>query len=189
MAENREKGNPLGTVRRTIWFIIRTVLIVSVLLGLGYAVFTEAMYISNMYVIVTEGMELRADTVLNNGSASDLVQYFTEDFLNNDMVLYVRPYSDYMIDNYDYRYSIRSFSVLPWASSGSVGYEERIPTINGSPASDGVPSSVPDWLPRRYNVHLVKVDGRWLIDRLDVLEEEAEQEPLPTADVSQIEVG
>ena len=189
MAENRAKGSPLGTVRRTIWFIIRAVLIVSVLLGLGYAVFTEAMYISNMYVIVTEGMELRADTVINNGSSSDLVQYFTEDFLNSDMALYAHPYENYLIDSFDYRYSIRSFSVLPWASTGSVGYEERIPTINGSAATEGVPSSVPDWLPRNYVVTLVKVEGRWLISGLIVVEDEALKEPLPTADTSEIEVG
>ena len=67
MAKTKEKSNPLGTVRRSIWYVLRTVLIVSLILGGAFAVFTEGMYISNMYIIVTEGMALRAETILNKG--------------------------------------------------------------------------------------------------------------------------
>lgn len=176
----KEKVNPLGAVRRSIWYVLRAVLIVSVLLALAYAVFTEALYVSNMYIITTEGMELRADVILKNGAVSDLSQYFTEEFLQNDELLESRPYSDFLVDNFDYRYEIKGFRVFPWSKSGTITYEERIPTIVGSPVSDEITDPIPGWIPMVYKVELVKVEGRWLISGLEVVEENPPEEELPT---------
>lgn len=189
MDNKKEKINPLGTIRRTIWFVLRAVLLVSLLLGLAYAVFTEAMYISNMYIIVTEGMELRAETILKNGGKADLDQHFTEDFLNNDALLNDYPYGNYLVDNFDYRYEIKGVSVLPWASSGSITYEERVPVISGSPVSDDVTEPMPAWESMIYTVNLKRIEGRWLIDSLTVVERNPEDEVLPTPDYSQLEDG
>lgn len=183
----KQKTNTVSTVRRTIWFVIRAVLLVSLLLGLAYGVFTEGMYISNMYIIVTEGMENRADNVLKNTADSDLSQFFTEDFLNSDEMLLSSPYLDWAVDSFDYRYEIKGISVLPWAKTGSVKYVERIPSIVATPISDEVTGSVPAWKSMLYRVNLVKVDGRWLISNLIVIEESPEEEARPTPDYSQIE--
>ena len=45
-----------GVARRSIWYILRFVLIASVVVTLCYAALMEAMYVSNIYIIVTEGM-------------------------------------------------------------------------------------------------------------------------------------
>lgn len=187
MAKSKSSSNPLGTVRRSIWYVLRAVLVVSLLLGLAFAVFTEGMYISNMFIVVTEGMALRAETILKNGSVSDLSQYFAQEFLDSDDQLLSGEYLDYAVDSYDYRYSIKSISVLPWAKSGHVGYVERIPTIVGAPVSDDVTSGVPAWTPVRYRVNLVKIEGRWLISSLTVEEMNPEEEARPTPDYSQLE--
>ena len=189
MANEKHRSNPLGTIRRSIWFVLRAVLILSLLVGLAYAVFTEAMYISNMYIIVTEGMELRADTILKNGGASELSQHFTEDFIAQDPLLNGRPYQSYLIENYDYRYEIKGVSVLPWASSGSITYEERIPSISGSPVSEDVTEPMPAWTPMIYRVNLKKIEGRWLIDSLTVIERDPAEEVMPTPDYGQLEAG
>lgn len=186
MAKKKD-SNPLGTVRRSIWFILRAVLIVSLILGIGFAVFTEGMYISNMFIVVTEGMSLRAETILKNGASSDISQYFTQEFLDSDEQLLSGTYLDYSVDSYDYRYSIKGFKVLPWAKSGSVEYVERIPTIVGSPVSEEVQGSVPLWVPMRYRVNLVKEEGRWLISSLAVIEENPPEIVRPTPDYSQLE--
>lgn len=187
MAKSKGNSNPLGTVRRSIWYVLRTVLIVSLILGGAFVVFTEGMYISNMYIIVTEGMAARADVILNNGSDADLTQYFTNDFINSDQKLVKSPYADYAVDNFDYRYSIKGISVLPWAKTGSVTYIERIPIITASPISDEVTAPVPVWTPMLYKVNLVKEDGRWLISSLVIIEEAPEEEARPTPDYSQLE--
>lgn len=183
----RKDSNPIGTIRRSIWFIVRAVLLVSIMLGLAYAVFTEGMYISNMYIIVTEGMENRADNVLKNSADSELSQFFTEDFLQHDELLLGGSYLDWAVDSFDYRYEIKGISVLPWAKTGHVKYVERIPTIVATPISDEVQGSVPPWTPMLYRVNLVKVEGRWLISSLMVLEEAPAEEARPTPDYSQLE--
>ena len=67
-----------GVARRSIWYILRFVLIASVVVTLCYAALMEAMYVSNIYIIVTEGMEMRADCILGNKSKAELTEHFTE---------------------------------------------------------------------------------------------------------------
>lgn len=183
----KENSNPLGTVRRSIWYVLRTVLIISLIIAAIYAVFTEGMYITNIYVIVTEGMAKRADTVLKNGPTSELSQYFTDEFLEEDELVNSGKYLNYLVDSFDYRYSIKGISVLPWAKTGNMKYIERIPAINGSSVSDDITQPLPAWTPMYYRVKLVKEDGRWLISELEVIESNPAEEALPTPDYSQLE--
>ncbi len=181
-------ANPLGTIRRVIWYALRAVLIASVILALCFGVFTEAMYISNIYIVATEGMALRAEAVLKQGAVADLRQYFTESFIEGDAMLYSGEYAGFTVDSYDYRYEIKGMRVYPWATTGTVTYIERIPTINATADFDAEPGAVaPQWIAAKYSISLAKVDGRWLIAALTVLEENPEEEPLPTPDYSQLE--
>ena len=186
MAKPQNK-NPLGKLRRSIWFVLRAVLLISAILGIAYGVFTEAMYISNMYIVTTEGMKLRAETILQNGSVTELQQYFTDRFLEEDELLNNGAYLDYAVDSFDYRYDLKGFSVMPWSRTGSVTYVERIPTINASPISEEVQGPVTPWIPMLYKVNLVKIEGRWLIDSLAIVEENPPEEVKPTPDYSQLE--
>lgn len=182
----KDSSETLGSARRSIWYILRAVLIISLLLGLIYAFFTEGLYISNMYIIVTEGMELRAETVLQNGPISDLKQYFTEDLLNSDALLNSALYQDYSIDSYEYRYTIKGVSVMPWSKTGTITYIERIPTIVGSPKSDDISEPLPRWTSMLYKIRLRKEEGSWLISELLVVEVNPQEETLPTPDYSQL---
>lgn len=187
--KKKDASNPLGTVRRSIWFVLRAVLIVSLVLGVGYAVFTEGMYVSNMYIVTTEGMLLRADVILKNGSQNELTQYFTDDFLTSDTLLNSGTYVDFAVESFDYRYEIKGFKVFPWSKTGSITYIERIPSINASPVSDELVCPITPWVPRCYRINLIKVEGRWLINSLTVVEEYPEEDVLPTPDYSQLESG
>ena len=183
-------ANPLATTRRVIWYALRTVLVISVILALCYAVFTEAMYVSNMYIVTTEGMALRADAILTAGSVSELEQYFTEEQLLSDPMLYSDEYSGYTIESYDYRFSIERIRVLPWGKTGSITYVERIPTIVATADSEMAEeggSGAPEWTSVRYSVVLSKTEGRWLISGLTVLEQDLQEEALPTPDYSQLQ--
>ena len=135
-ANTRREANPLGTIRRVIWYALRTVLIASAILALCYGVFTEAMYISNIYIVTTEGMSMRAEAVLRSASVSDLRQFFTEEQISRDVLLYRGDYHDFTVESYDYRYEIKGFRVYPWKTVGTVTYIERIPVINATPNSE-----------------------------------------------------
>lgn len=187
-AKRQDAANPLSTIRRVIWYALRIVLIASAVLGLCYGVFTEAMYLSNIYIVVTEGMPLRAEAILRDGSVSELSQYFTEEQILSDAMLYSDDYSGFTVDSYDYRYDIGRFKVLPWSKNASMVYIERIPTINATPESDTEENaSAPAWQAVRYNILLTKTEGRWLISGLEVLELDPQEDVLPTPDYSQLE--
>ena len=108
-----------GVARRSIWYILRFVLIASVVVTLCYAALMEAMYVSNIYIIVTEGMEMRADCILGNKSKAELTEHFTESWLQEDEAVNGNKYSLYRVDSYDHRLEIEKFRVWPW--SWSVG--------------------------------------------------------------------
>ena len=54
---------------------------------LAVGITITALYISNMYIVVTEGMELRAECILQNGPKLELTKFFTEDYLKQDALL------------------------------------------------------------------------------------------------------
>ena len=87
-----------GVARRSIWYILRFVLIASVVVTLCYAALMEAMYVSNIYIIVTEGMEMRADCILGNKSKAELTEHFTESWLQEDEAVNGNKYSLYRVD-------------------------------------------------------------------------------------------
>ncbi len=187
--KNRKMADPADTLRATrrgLWYVLRLILMATAALLVCVGVFVEAYYISNTYIIVTEGMALRAETVLTEGAVADLKSYFTEEFVNSDYLLYEGIYADYTIDSYDYRYDIEGLSVFPWSRTASYRYVERIPSISGSANSDAVEADIPEWTSIRYLVKLARVDGRWLITELEILEENPEGEVLPTPDYSQL---
>ena len=187
-ANTRREANPLGTIRRVIWYALRTVLIASVILALCYGVFTEAMYISNIYIVTTEGMSMRAEAVLRSASVSDLRQFFTEEQISRDVLLYRGDYHDFTVESYDYRYEIKGFRVYPWKTVGTVTYIERIPVINATPNTESDSGAVaPAWTSVRYERQLTKIEGRWLISALNIEELDPAEEVLPTPDYSQLE--
>ena len=187
-ANTRREANPLGTIRRVIWYALRTVLIASAILALCYGVFTEAMYISNIYIVTTEGMSMRAEAVLRSASVSDLRQFFTEEQISRDVLLYRGDYHDFTVESYDYRYEIKGFRVYPWKTVGTVTYIERIPVINATPNSESDSgAAAPAWTSVRYEIQLTKIEGRWLISALNIEELDPAEEVLPTPDYSQLE--
>ncbi|MBR0157001.1 MAG: hypothetical protein IJM20_05745 [Clostridia bacterium] len=177
----------LGVARRSIWYILRTVLIVALCLVVCYGAFLEAMYVSNIYIIVTEGMELRADSILGNTAAADLREHFSEEWLAEDEELLAGKYSAFKVDSYDYRVNIEKCTVYPWSKKATLRVVERVVNIQATAYSDDNTDPVPDWTPSRIEIELQKTDGRWYITKLTVLEDDPEIEPRPTPDYSQLE--
>lgn len=183
----RNSKNPIRRARRSIWYALRLMLVATLILLACYCVFVEGMYLSNIYIIVTEAMPLRANVILTEGAIADMERYFTEDFLNSDPMLYEGTYSDYTVNSYDYRYDVESISVMPWSKSAKVTYVERIPRINAEADAEAEDSEFPEWVAARYSIALEKIEGRWFISEIEVLEVNPEEETKPTPDYSQLE--
>lgn len=176
-----------GVARRSIWYILRFVLIASVVVTLCYAALMEAMYVSNIYIIVTEGMEMRADCILGNKSKAELTEHFTESWLQEDEAVNGNKYSLYRVDSYDHRLEIEKFRVWPWSKEATLQVVERVPNIQATPYSSDTTDPVPSWVACRYEITVDKFDGRWYISRLTVVDVDPPEEPHATPDYSKLE--
>jgi hypothetical protein len=179
--------NKYAIARRSIWYVLRALLIAAAVIVLALGLFLMAMNVSNLYILTTEGMELRAKTILNNGSALDLSPYFTESFIQNDPSLYAGSYGGFTVKTYNYRIDVEHFSVLPWGNTATFRVTERmlaVSAVQTDTSETAEKLTLPDWTDARYDVVFENVDGRWYISELHVIELDPPEEAKPTPNMS-----
>ncbi|MBR5948061.1 MAG: hypothetical protein IKZ82_05365 [Clostridia bacterium] len=182
-----EDQSPIGVARRSIWYILRLLLVITLVVGLCYFALVEAMYMSNIYIIVTEGLERRADCILGNRSSTELAEYFTKEWIIRDEDIDSGKYDAFRVDSYDYRLTIEKMSVYPWSKEASIRVLEQVVNIQASPYNDSNKDPVPQWEGSRMEIRLEKIDNRWYITLIRVLQSNPEIEPGATPDYSQLE--
>jgi len=178
--------------RRFIWFIAKNLLWICALLGMLVCGFYMALNISNIYVILNDGLEKRVDVILTRQEAEELNKYFHADFLIVDPALAgaldgSSAYVDYNISDFEYELTIEKLWAWPWDTYANCTVVERVPEIKGSVISSRkseVSSKIPDWQGGRYDITLVKVNGQWKIIGMQqttvLVESSAEGDILPT---------
>ncbi|NCB31808.1 MAG: hypothetical protein EOM66_10430 [Clostridia bacterium] len=177
--------NQYTVARKSIWFVLRTLLIIVALIVAALYVFIGAMHVSNIYILVSEGMEKRAECILEGGSVNELTEYFTQDFVSKDAALYNDRYVNYTVTNFIYKLDVNSLLVLPWDTSASMKVTERLLSLSGTP-NEGLPedAKLPAWTPARYSVKLRRMNGRWYISDMILLQENPAEAPKPTPDMN-----
>ena len=158
-------------IRRLIWFIASHLVLFCVLIGMLICGFFMCMDMANIYIILDEGLEKRAEVILTRNEAEELNKYFHYDFLNVDPAIKgafngSSAYDDYVISGFDYDLKIERLWAWPWDDYATCTVVEQVPSITGKVVSiraDEVPSDVPKWQGGRYNITLVKDDGLWKI--------------------------
>jgi hypothetical protein len=186
--EESREARRLRVARRSMFYIVRTLLLIIMAAIFCIAAFLTAERMSNLYILASEGMALRAECVLADGARNDLEEYFTLTFLQNDSAMTDTTYSNYTISSYNYDLTIERVSVLPWSMSATVIATERVSlkgNINADQLSDGQNTSdypPPDWTPKRYKISFINANSRWYISELAVLEENPDSSDLLTPD-------
>lgn len=172
-----EQGRALRTARRSMTFIVRTLILVILACIVCIAAFLTAERVSNLYILTSEGMALRASCILADGAKNDLEEYFTLTFLANDLHLTDTTYSNYTISSYSYDLSIEKISVFPWSMTATVTAIERV-TLNGSINAELIDEGktagdypLPEWTSMRYRISFINNESRWYISALEPLEE------------------
>ena len=193
MANTRLEEEPkdlqrLRNARRTMLYVVRTLLLIILVAILCIGAFLTAERTSNLYILASEGMALRADCVLADGARNDLEEYFTLAFLQNDPAMSDTTYSNYTITSYNYDLTIEKIFVLPWSLSATVVATERVSikgSINADQISEGQDAGdfpPPEWTPVRYKITFINSNARWYISELNVLEENPDTSDLGTPD-------
>lgn len=187
----QEKPKGIRAAKRGIWYFMRTTLIAVALVALCAGVFITAARMTNLYILATEGLQLRAQCILADGALLDLEEYFTLAFIEEDPGLLQNPYLDYTIKSYDYRVEVESISVWPWSTHASVTVVDRMAALNGTILEDkktaGAPEDaaypVPKWESARYLLRFRLRDDRWYIYQIQLVDAAPTMAPKPTPDM------
>ena len=130
--------------------------------------FYMAMNTANIYILVSDGMQERASMILTRESASDLDNYFRDEFIAEDEALRIAlsdssPWIDYNITDYDYELRMNWMWTWPWEETID-GITGRVVAESQSLVNEGVISSTPPaWQGGEYEVVLYRAEGRWRI--------------------------
>lgn len=170
-------------VRRCIAYCLKALIATFLVLGVCFFSFLYCMRLSNAYILVNEGMSLRAECILQEGDILDLVSYFTDDCIIRDSGLAVSTYQGYKITDYDYRVSLESISAMPWNTQIKVDLIEQCQSITGTSA-DLMQQTIPPWIPMRYELTLSHLNGRWYISDIITVEIDPDIAPAATPDMS-----
>jgi hypothetical protein len=178
----------LRAARRSMMYVVRTLMLIILAAILCIGAFLTAERYSNLYILTSEGMALRAECVFADGARNDLEEYFTLTFLQSDPAMSDATYANYTITDYSYDLTIEKISVLPWSMSATVTATERVSlkgNINADQLSeDQNPADypLPEWTPKRYKIKFINANARWYISELVLLEENPDTSNLGTPD-------
>lgn len=166
-------------------YLLRVLVALALCAGVFYFAFNTAQNLGSIYVIATEGAELRADVILGAGDKGELSGYYTEEWLASDALLNHSPYENFRVTSYNYSFRIENMSAWGWTDTGTVIATERVTALvgtatDGSVDEEGKPLAAPAWTDRRYQITLKKNSrGRWYIAAMEVLEEIPKPTPSP----------
>ena len=171
---------------RVAVYLLRVLVALALCAGVFYFAFSTASNLGSMYVIATEGAELRADAILGVADKGELSGYFSEEWLASDSLLNNSPYTAFRVTSYNHSFRIENMSAWGWTDTGTVVATERVTALvgtstDGSVDIEGKSLLAPAWTDRRYKITLKKnAQGRWYIFAMEVMEEI----PKPTASPS-----
>ena len=185
----------LHTARRSMAYIVWILLAVVVVVLLCALAFFTAERMSNLYILSTEGMSLRASYIIkgkeNTNSESTLEEYFIPELLKKDEQLNGDTYRDYSITNVSYDLDIEKISVYPWSTTATVTALESA-SVKGTVNPDLIEQDktvadypVPEWRTVRYRIHFILVGERWYISELEVINDNPKADKLGTPDLNQ----
>lgn len=180
-------------IRRFMWFLSSRLVIFTLVVGILVLVFYTCLNISNIYILLSDGMKARAQVMLTREDPEQLNNYFRAEFLTGDEALNLAlgpssPYVDYEITDFEYKLSIESVWCWPWQDTALATIVERIPKITGQVVSsrseaveDGsLPSTPPTWQGGRYEITLYRSNGQWKVAGMRQTQIIVEPTPSPT---------
>ena len=185
IAATRATADILRVSRRSILFFIRTIVLLLLIVALCTLAFVSAARLSNTYILINEGMSLRAAVMLRGGDDPDLAAYFTGDCIRADAALRtqsVAAYADYTITGYEYDLIINSLHVFPWQADAYADLTEQITSLKATASTDSAAGAAPAWTPIRYRLHLATIEGRRYISEIELVELNPALPPANTPD-------
>jgi len=169
-------------LRRIIWFFANRLLVLTLILGLVVTVFYYTMNLSNIQIVLKDGMANRAKYIMGmETDRKELEKYFLTACIEKDDTLQDAnsgnsPYADYNVRGIDHRLEMGFLWVWPWDNNVRLTITEKIPRIDGRVkgskadeviAREGASALYPPaWPDARYRVLLTRENGQWKLKTL-----------------------
>ncbi|MBP3372189.1 MAG: hypothetical protein J6L88_06630, partial [Clostridia bacterium] len=98
----------MKTILRLLFFWIKVLSVVLIIVAVAGCSFFVAMDITNLMILVKDGMTMRANVTFapEDYDADELTKFFTAEYLAVDDLLNDTTYNQYEIDDYDYDTSV-----------------------------------------------------------------------------------
>ena len=174
-------------LRRGVWYIASRLFLIALIAGIAVTVFYYALNVSNIQIILKDGMAARAKVIMGIEEDPDVLErYFQPACIAADPMLEQTrngnsPYADYNVRGIDHRMSMGFVWTWPWDTNIRLTIDERIPRIDGRAKGTKADELIaqkgsgalypPEWEDARYRVNLVKENGQWKIRSLTSLTE------------------
>ena len=169
-------------LRRIVWFFANRLLVLCLILGLIMTVFYYTMNLSNIQIVLKDGMANRAKYIMGmENNRKELDKYFQAVCLENDSAFKNAadgnsPYENYNVRGIDHRLEMGFMWVWPWDNSVRLTIKEKIPRIDGrvkgSKADEVIAKEgnealyPPAWQDAEYSAYLTRENGQWKIKSL-----------------------
>ncbi|MGI6316514.1 MAG: hypothetical protein ACOX17_07620 [Christensenellales bacterium] len=171
------------------WFLLKLLAAIGLLAGLLTAVFQIAMHTANVYVVVTDGMKMRATAIMTPEDMPanvELGMYFSQDCMTQDTLLQGMAYDNCDISSFSYHLKVEEIACRPWKGIAHIVLTETVPSITGTAVSglwdengEVIPGEIPAWPHARYRIDCRLTDESWIITGITTVLEMA-PEPTPT---------
>ena len=169
-------------LRRIVWFFANRLLVLCLIMGLIMTVFYYTMNLSNIQIVLKDGMANRAKYIMGmENNRKELDKYFQTGCLENDNAVRAAdegnsPYDNYNVRGIDHRLEMGFLWVWPWENSVRLTVKEKIPRIDGrvkgSKADEVIAKEgnealyPPAWQDAEYRAYLTRENGQWKIKTL-----------------------
>lgn len=163
---------------KLLWYFIKYLIIILLVAAIMIVGFFVAKDTANVYIIVSEGMEMRASTILNLSQIEALDDYCIESCIIYDTELGTSKYDEFFIRDFEYKLKIESLWANPWEDIAYVKAVESVPDIDGEyPVEDEEeePLELPKWQSARYSITLIRVENAWYISQIAKIEDVADE--------------
>lgn len=158
---------------RFLFALLKITLIAAIVLTLCVCGFKLAMNVSNIYILVSDGMAMRTAVVLGISQQDELPKFFSNACIQSDPVYLEQTYVDYEMTAFDSEVEISSLDTTPMATTAKVALKQKVNSVTGFlPVSKQTteqlanPNKIPapQWTGNRnFELELTYMDDQWRI--------------------------